>query len=155
MCCRHRRPTASNGIGPETFMKRRRTVLKSTSLLLNCGPLIVTAPASGGGPVKAFTARSTSRPAGSLSGHGCRIGARCTVEQLSHDFDDHRPDIVPWIAEHVLGAKDPERAVLHAQADEVHGCAELIRVPGPAGPIYKAGSGAATVPTPCGSLTCR
>jgi hypothetical protein len=54
-----------------------------------------------------------------------------------NDFDDHRPDTVPWIVRHVLNADDPAAAVLSAQADELHRHAELDRVPGPAGPIYE------------------
>jgi hypothetical protein len=55
-------------------------------------------------------------------------------------FGDHRPDTVPWIVQHVLGAADPGRAVLEAQADDVHKFAVLNRVPGPAGPVYLVGA---------------
>ena len=59
-----------------------------------------------------------------------------------NDFSDHRPDTVPWIVRHVLGADDPERAVLEAQCDDnVHRWTDMVRVPGPAGPIYVVGNG--------------
>ncbi len=58
-----------------------------------------------------------------------------------NDFDRHRPDTVPWIVRHVLSADDPLQAVLETQADDTHLWADLDRIPGPAGPIFRVGSG--------------
>jgi hypothetical protein len=54
-----------------------------------------------------------------------------------NDFDQHRPDTVPWIARRVLTADDPEQVVLEVLTDQRG--ADLTRIPGPAGPIYQVG----------------
>jgi hypothetical protein len=45
-------------------------------------------------------------------------------------------DTVSWVVGYVLGALDPERAVLHTQVPSPHRVVVLHRFPGPAGPMY-------------------